>query len=101
MAKRPCGGERAASIFVIQGARSSAQAIGDTWSVDAVLHMPGEGERHGVGASETVIKAGSDEFFVTAVRSNTVTGTAATTSRDVTLTPFFSGVALDVTPQIL
>jgi MSHA biogenesis protein MshL len=47
-----------------------------------------------------VIKAGSDEFFVTAVRSNTVTGTAATTSRDVTLTPFFSGVALDVTPQI-
>ena len=29
-----------------------------------------------------------------------VTGTAATTSRDVTLTPFFSGVALDVTPQI-
>jgi MSHA biogenesis protein MshL len=37
---------------------------------------------------------------VTDVSSNTVTGTAATTSRDVTLTPFFSGVALDVTPQI-
>jgi MSHA biogenesis protein MshL len=49
---------------------------------------------------KAVIKAGSDEFFVTAVRSNTVTGTAATTSRDVTLTPFFSGIALDVTPQI-
>jgi mannose-6-phosphate isomerase-like protein (cupin superfamily) len=27
----------------------------------AVLHRPGEGERHGVGASETVIKAGSDQ----------------------------------------
>ena len=27
----------------------------------AVLHGPGEGERHGVGASETVIKAGSDQ----------------------------------------
>src|SRR6185369_4071470 len=49
---------------------------------------------------KAVIKAGSDEFFVTEVRSNTVTGTASTTSRDVTLTPFFSGVALDVTPQI-
>jgi MSHA biogenesis protein MshL len=49
---------------------------------------------------KAVIKAGSDEFFVTAVRSNTVTGTASTTSRDVTLTPFFSGIALDVTPQI-
>ncbi len=49
---------------------------------------------------KAVIKAGTDEFFVTDVRSNTVTGTAATTSRDVTLTPFFSGIALDVTPQI-
>ena len=49
---------------------------------------------------KAVIKAGSDEFFVTDISSNTVTGTAATTSRDVTLTPFFSGIALDVTPQI-
>ena len=49
---------------------------------------------------KAIIKAGSDEFFVTDVSSNTVTGTAATTSRDVTLTPFFSGIALDVTPQI-
>jgi mannose-6-phosphate isomerase-like protein (cupin superfamily) len=29
--------------------------------VDAVLHRPGEGERHGVGDSEAVIKAGSAE----------------------------------------
>ncbi|MEX0708376.1 MAG: pilus (MSHA type) biogenesis protein MshL [Woeseia sp.] len=49
---------------------------------------------------KAVIKAGSDEFFVTNVSSNTVTGTSSTTSRDVELTPFFSGVALDVTPQI-
>jgi MSHA biogenesis protein MshL len=34
---------------------------------------------------KAVIKAGTDEFFVTDVSSNTVTGTAATTSRDVTL----------------
>jgi MSHA biogenesis protein MshL len=49
---------------------------------------------------KAVIKAGTDELFVTDISSNTVTGTAATTSRDVTLTPFFSGIALDVTPQI-
>ncbi|MDX1517866.1 MAG: pilus (MSHA type) biogenesis protein MshL [Woeseiaceae bacterium] len=49
---------------------------------------------------KAVIKAGTDEFFVTDVASNTVTGTSSTTSRDVTLTPFFSGIALDVTPQI-
>jgi MSHA biogenesis protein MshL len=49
---------------------------------------------------KAVIKAGSDEFFVTKVSSNTVVGTSTSTSRDVELTPFFSGVALDVTPQI-
>ena len=49
---------------------------------------------------KAIIKAGSDEFFVTGVQSQTVTGTATSTSRDVQLTPFFSGVALDVTPQI-
>ena len=49
---------------------------------------------------KAIIKAGSDEFFVTNVSSNTVTGTSTSTSRDVQLTPFFSGVALDVTPQI-
>jgi len=49
---------------------------------------------------KAVIKAGTDEFFVTDVSSNTVTGTSSSTSRDVELTPFFSGIALDVTPQI-
>ena len=49
---------------------------------------------------KAIIKAGSDEFFVTKVTSNTVTGTATSTSHDVELTPFFSGVALDVTPEI-
>jgi MSHA biogenesis protein MshL len=49
---------------------------------------------------KAVIKAGSDEYFVTNVSSNTVTGTASSTSLDVTLERFFSGIALDVTPQI-
>ncbi len=49
---------------------------------------------------KAVIKAGSDEFFVTNVSSQTVTGTASSTSLDIELTRFFSGVALDVTPQI-
>jgi MSHA biogenesis protein MshL len=49
---------------------------------------------------KAVIKAGSDEFFVTNVTSSTVTGTASSTSREIELTRFFSGIALDVTPQI-
>ncbi len=49
---------------------------------------------------KAVIKAGTDEFFVTGIESNTTTGTSTSTTRDVKLTPFFSGIALDVTPQI-
>ncbi|GBL44625.1 MSHA biogenesis protein MshL [Sulfuriferula multivorans] len=47
-----------------------------------------------------VLKVGTDDFFVTNVSSTTVTGTATTTTPNVTLQPFFSGIALDVTPQI-
>ncbi len=49
---------------------------------------------------KAVIKVGADEFFVTDVSSTTVTGTASTTTPSIELTPFFSGIALDVTPQI-
>ncbi|MFT5755758.1 MAG: MSHA biogenesis protein MshL [Alteromonadaceae bacterium] len=49
---------------------------------------------------KAVIKVGKDEYFVTDVSSTTTTGTATTTTPEVTLTPFFSGIALDVTPQI-
>jgi MSHA biogenesis protein MshL len=50
---------------------------------------------------KAIIKVGTDEFFVTDVSSvNTTTGNNTTVNPDVTLTPFFSGIALDVTPQI-
>lgn len=54
-----------------------------------------------VNNQKAVIKVGSDEFFITDVESNTSTTTAtASTQSNVELTPFFSGVALDVIPQI-
>jgi len=52
---------------------------------------------------KAVIKVGSDEFFVTDVTSNTAANTTssnAVNSSNIELTPFFSGIALDVTPQI-
>jgi MSHA biogenesis protein MshL len=49
---------------------------------------------------KAVIKVGEDEYFVTDVASTTTTGTSTTTTPEVELTPFFSGIALDVTPQI-
>jgi len=49
---------------------------------------------------KAVLKVGTDEFFVTNVSTTTTTGTTSTTTPSVTLQPFFSGIALDVTPQI-
>lgn len=49
---------------------------------------------------KAVLKIGTDEFFVTNVSTTTTTGTATVTTPSVTLQPFFSGVVLDVTPQI-
>ncbi len=54
-----------------------------------------------VNNQKAVIKVGTDEFFVTEVSSQTTTTTTSSTPTvDVELTPFFSGIALDVTPQI-
>lgn len=49
---------------------------------------------------KAVLKVGTDDFFVTNVSTTTTTGTASTTTPNVTLQPFFSGIVLDVTPQI-
>ena len=50
---------------------------------------------------KAIIKVGTDEFFVTDISSTNVVSSSATTfNPSITLTPFFSGIALDVTPQI-
>jgi len=54
---------------------------------------------------KAVLKVGSDDYFVTNVSGGSTTAatagaTASTTLPTLTLTPFFSGIALDVTPQI-
>jgi len=53
-----------------------------------------------VNNQKAVIKVGNDEFFVTDIDTTTTAGIAGTTNISVELQPFFSGVALDVTPQI-
>lgn len=50
---------------------------------------------------KAVLKVGNDEMFVTGVSTTTTTaGNSAVSSPTLTLTPFFSGIVLDVTPQI-
>jgi MSHA biogenesis protein MshL len=51
--------------------------------------------------TKAVLKVGTDDFFVTNVTTTTITsGTATQTSPSVQVQPFFSGIVLDVTPQI-
>jgi MSHA biogenesis protein MshL len=53
---------------------------------------------------KAVLKVGTDDFFVTNITTTTtptaVIGGAALVSPTITVQPFFSGIALDVTPQI-
>lgn len=50
---------------------------------------------------KAVLKVGNDDFYVTNVSSTvTSSGTSNVTTPSITLQPFFSGIALDVTPQI-
>jgi MSHA biogenesis protein MshL len=54
-----------------------------------------------INNQKAVIKVGDDEYFVTDVSSqSTISNSSTSVSPDIGLTPFFSGIALDVTPQI-
>jgi len=53
---------------------------------------------------KAVLKVGAEDFFVTNISSGTTTSSTSNNSSTslptITLTPFFSGISLDVTPQI-
>ncbi|HZW87289.1 MAG TPA: secretin N-terminal domain-containing protein [Gallionella sp.] len=53
-----------------------------------------------INNQKAILKVGTDDFFVTNVSTTTTTGTATTTTPTITVQPFFSGIALDVTPRI-
>ena len=56
-----------------------------------------------INNQKAVLKVGTDDFFVTGVTSNSTTNSSGTTTPaapTVNLQPFFSGISLDVTPQI-
>lgn len=54
-----------------------------------------------VNNQKALIRVGSDEYFVTGISSNTTSNVASVTSTpNIELSSFFSGIALDVTPQI-
>lgn len=54
-----------------------------------------------INNQKAVLKVGTDELFVTNVTTTTTSSTAGSVSTpSLTLQPYFSGISLDVTPQI-
>ncbi len=90
------------------GVFSAALRVDDFTSFIELLETQGEAQVLSspristVNNQKAVIKVGTDEFFVTEISGSAVSGTnnTADSAPDITLTPFFSGIALDVTPQI-
>ncbi|WP_028241196.1 pilus (MSHA type) biogenesis protein MshL [Stutzerimonas azotifigens] len=92
----------------VGGVFSAAVNVGDFSGVLQLLETQGDvrvlssPRVSTLNNQKAVIKVGTDEYFVTDVSTTTTSLVGGTTAPDldVTLTPFFSGISLDVTPQI-
>ena len=90
-------GELFSSIISIQNLSTLLKLLETQGSVQ-VLSSP---RISTINNQKAVIRVGSDEFFVTGITNNTTSNASSTTSSPtIELDSFFSGIALDVTPQI-
>ena len=54
-----------------------------------------------VNNQKAVLRVGTDDFFITNISTTTTaSGSSVVTTPTITVQPFFSGISLDVTPQI-
>ncbi|MGV3741843.1 MAG: secretin N-terminal domain-containing protein [Burkholderiaceae bacterium] len=90
----------AGSLFGLAFQTSNFAALLSFLETQGTVHVLSSPRIATLNNQKAVLKVGTDEFFVTNVSTTTTTGTATTTNPTVTLQPFFSGVALDVTPQV-
>ncbi len=90
-----------ANLFAVGSSSSTFASLITLLSNQGNVHVLSSPRVSTVNNQKAVIKDGSDEYFVTEISSDSQTTAAGTTSNpELTLTPFFSGIALDVTPQI-
>lgn len=85
------------ALTIANGSFSAVLSLLETQGDVNVLSKP---RVTAMNNQKAVIKVGGDEYFVTDVSTTTVTGTATTSTPNVQLTPFFSGISVDVTPKI-
>jgi MSHA biogenesis protein MshL len=91
----------AGSLFGFAFQTNNFAALISLLEQQGTVHVLSSPRVAAVNNQKAVLKIGTDEFFVTGVTTTTNTSTAGnTTTPSVTLQPFFSGVVLDVTPQI-
>jgi MSHA biogenesis protein MshL len=89
------------SIFGLAFQTSNFAALLNFLESQGTVHVLSSPRIATLNNQKAVLKVGTDEFFVTNVSTTTTTsGTGNTTSPTITTQPFFSGIALDVTPQI-
>ena len=89
------------NLFAVGGATNSFAALIRLLSTQGEVQVLSSPRVSTLNNQKAVIKVGSDEFFVTDVSFSTTSSVSSTiTTPDITLTSFFSGIALDVTPQI-
>ncbi len=90
----------AGSLFGLAFQTSNFAALLNFLESQGNVHVLSSPRIATLNGQKAVLKVGTDEFFVTNVTNTTTTGTATTSTPSVTLQPFFSGIALDVTPRI-
>ncbi|MDH2916917.1 MAG: secretin N-terminal domain-containing protein [Gallionella sp.] len=90
----------AGSLFGLAFQTSNFAALLNFLETQGDVHVLSSPRIATLNNQKAVLKVGTDEFFVTNVSTTTTTGTATTSTPSVTLQPFFSGIALDVTPRI-
>ena len=89
------------SIFGLAYQSSSFAALLNFLESQGTVHVLSSPRIATLNNQKAVIKVGNDGFFITNVSTTTTaTGNATTVSPTITTQPFFSGIALDVTPQI-
>ncbi|MEZ9231138.1 pilus (MSHA type) biogenesis protein MshL [Vibrio amylolyticus] len=85
------------NVTISDGSFSAVLSFMDTQGDLNVLSSP---RVTAANNQKAVIKVGTDEYFVTDLSSVVGNGDNSNASPEVELTPFFSGISLDVTPQI-
>ncbi len=94
------GASAAGALFGLAFQTSNFAALLNFLETQGNVHVLSSPRIATLNNQKAVLKVGTDEFFVTNISTTTTTGTATTSTPSVTLQPFFSGIALDVTPRI-